>query len=143
MGRTDQLMTNAASWHSFLALPSKKAWTRKPRPCKHFHSKAGDGIRTHDVQLGNQSGACVSGQYKNTYSKPTDAPAHSPDSCGAMAFDDSELRSVVAAWPTLPEPIRRAVLALVGTVASSTTTKTPGDVHGEAGFGGGVTGGGQ
>jgi hypothetical protein len=52
MGRTDQLMTNSASWHSFLALPSKKAQAHKPRPCKHFHSKAGDGIRTHDVQLG-------------------------------------------------------------------------------------------
>jgi hypothetical protein len=53
MGPSDQLLTNSASWHSFLALLSKKAQARKPRPCKHFHSKAGDGIRTHDVQLGN------------------------------------------------------------------------------------------
>ena len=52
MGQSDQLMTNSASWTSFLALPSKKAQPRKPRPCKHFHQKAGDGIRTHDVQLG-------------------------------------------------------------------------------------------
>ena len=102
---------------------------------------AGDGIRTHDVQLGNQSGACVSDEETDTYSDAKDAPAYSPDSCGATAFDDAELRSVVAAWPALPEPIRRAVMALVGTVTSNTTTKTPADVHGNAGFGGGVTGG--
>ena len=28
--------------------------------------------------------------------------------------DDPELADVVKAWPTLPEPIRRAVLALIG-----------------------------
>ncbi len=30
---------------------------------------------------------------------------------------DPELARIVAAWPDLPDPIRRAVLALVGTVA--------------------------
>ena len=57
MGQTDQLMTNSGGWHSFLAVSSKKAQARKPRPCKHFHSKAGDGIRTHDVQLGKLGSA--------------------------------------------------------------------------------------
>ncbi len=52
MGPSDQLMTNSASWHSFLAVSSEKARTRKSRPCKHFHQKAGDRIRTDDVQLG-------------------------------------------------------------------------------------------
>jgi hypothetical protein len=55
MGPSDQLMTNSASWHSFLAVSSEKARTRKSRPCKHFHQKAGDRIRTDDVQLGNSS----------------------------------------------------------------------------------------
>jgi hypothetical protein len=27
---------------------------------------------------------------------------------------DADLARIVAAWPTLPEPIRRAMLALVG-----------------------------
>jgi hypothetical protein len=49
MGPSDQLMTNSGGWHSFLAFSSEKA---QARPSKHFHSKAGDGIRTHDVQLG-------------------------------------------------------------------------------------------
>ena len=30
---------------------------------------------------------------------------------------DPDLSRIVAAWPTLPEPIRRAVLALVGSAA--------------------------
>jgi hypothetical protein len=55
MGPSDQLLTNSASWHSFLAHSSEKAQTRKPRPCKHFHSKAGDRIRTDDVQLGKHN----------------------------------------------------------------------------------------
>jgi hypothetical protein len=93
-----------------------------------------------DAELGNQPGACVSGEETDTYSNATDTPAHSPDSCGATALDDAELRSVVAAWPALPEPIRRAVMALVGTVTSNTTTKTPADANSNAGFGGGVTG---
>jgi hypothetical protein len=54
---------------------------------------------------------------------------------------DADLRRVVTAWPALPELIRRAVMALVGTVTSSTTTKTPADAHDNAGFGGGVTAG--
>ena len=53
MGQTDQLMTNSGGWHSFWVVSSKKVQARKPRPCKHFHSKAGEGIRTLDVQLGN------------------------------------------------------------------------------------------
>jgi len=32
---------------------------------------------------------------------------------GALTIADAELARLVAAWPTLPEPIRRAVLALV------------------------------
>ena len=53
MGASDQLMTNSGSWHSSWTVAMKKARTRKSRPCKQFHGKAGDGIRTHDLQLGN------------------------------------------------------------------------------------------
>ena len=60
----------------------------------------------------------------------------------AIALADSELRHVVAAWPVLPEPIRRAVLALVGTVTNVTGTETPLDGHDNGGFGdGGAEGG--
>jgi len=30
-----------------------------------------------------------------------------------LAPDDPELRRVVAAWPTLPEPVRAGILAMV------------------------------
>ncbi|RMF83894.1 MAG: hypothetical protein D6744_03965 [Planctomycetota bacterium] len=56
------------------------------------------------------------------------------------AIDDSDLAAVVATWPALPGAIRRAVMALVGTVADSTTTETPPDDHGSDGFGDGAGG---
>jgi hypothetical protein len=65
MGPSDQLMTNSGGWHSFLAFSSEKAQAHKPRPCKHFHSKAGDGIRTHDVQLGKQNHLVGRNQWKS------------------------------------------------------------------------------
>ena len=49
--------------------------------------------------------------------------------------DDPELRRVVAAWPTLLDPIRRAVLALVDTVSGVTGTETPADADANGGFG--------
>jgi hypothetical protein len=44
-----------------------------------------------------------------------------PDGCSAgcsdapKLFPDPDWAGVVAAWPTLPEPIRRAILALIET----------------------------
>lgn len=48
---------------------------------------------------------------------------------------DAELRRVVMTWPSLPEPIRRAVLALVDTVPSVTGTGTPANGRDNEGFG--------
>ena len=53
---TDPLLTHSSKNVVIIRhkrLSSEKAQAHKPRPLKHFHSKAGDGIRTHDVQLGN------------------------------------------------------------------------------------------
>jgi len=53
---TDPLLTHSSKNAVIIGhwpFSSKKARTRKSRPYKHFHRKAGDGIRTHDVQLGN------------------------------------------------------------------------------------------
>ena len=43
---------------------------------------------------------------------------------GAVTPTDPELARVVEAWPTLPEPLRRAVLALVGTADPSTQNRS-------------------
>jgi hypothetical protein len=53
---TDPLLTHSSKNAVIIGhwpISSKKARTRKSRPFKYLHSKAGDGIRTHDVQLGN------------------------------------------------------------------------------------------
>ena len=51
---------------------------------------------------------------------------------------DADLQRVVAAWPDLPDPIRRAVMALVGTATSSTTTEATTDGDDSGGSGDGV-----
>jgi hypothetical protein len=33
---------------------------------------------------------------------------------GAFSTNDPDLARVIEAWPTLPDPIRRAMLALIG-----------------------------
>ena len=52
---TDPLLThspkNGLFW-AVLSEPTKQARTRKSRPDKHFQVKAGERIRTADVQLG-------------------------------------------------------------------------------------------
>ena len=52
---TDPLLTHWAKngvFEAVLTEPRKKARTRKSRPDKHFQVKAGERIRTADVQLG-------------------------------------------------------------------------------------------
>ena len=52
---TDPLLTHSAKngvFGAVLSRPREKARTRKSRPDKHFQVKAGERIRTADVQLG-------------------------------------------------------------------------------------------
>jgi hypothetical protein len=92
-----------------------KGKTRKPSVfAERRLSRAGDGARTHDSHVGN-----------------ADVPGHNPcngntygDAVGEVALrvaqlpTDPDLARVVEAWPHLPEAIRRAVLALVGSATS-------------------------
>ena len=59
--------------------------------------------------------------------KSTVSDSGGSNSGNTRSDSDPDLAAVVRAWGTLPEPIRRAVLALVGTVTSITITKTPAD----------------
>ena len=43
-----------------------------------------------------------------------DRTKYDTKSAGKPAIDDPDLAAVVPAWPTLADPIRRAVLALIG-----------------------------
>ncbi len=54
---TDPLLTHSAKngvFGAVLSGPGKEARTRKSRPDKYFQVKAGERIRTADVQLGKQ-----------------------------------------------------------------------------------------
>jgi len=60
MGPTDQLLTNSSDNSLFsgnFGQCNRKARTRKSLPHKHFRCKAGERIRTADVQLGKQNTA--------------------------------------------------------------------------------------
>lgn len=71
-----------------------------------------------------------------------DGPARSAGAArsGCPLAGDVELAAVAAAWPAMPAPIRRAVMALVGTVTAVAETKTPADGHESGGFGDGDAG---
>jgi hypothetical protein len=73
----------------------------------------------HNHNVGNTLGPSTQADYrecsnfseKSQISKPAD---HRLDHASAIDSPDDDLQAVMDAWPTLPEPIRRAVLALVG-----------------------------
>jgi hypothetical protein len=101
---------------------------------------AGDGIRTHDVQLGNRKGLNTSDDAASGCARQTEGPNYTPDNSAGIATNDDRLRRVVAPWPGLPDAIKAAVLVLVDTVTNVTGTKTPADVADKAGFGDGAGG---
>ncbi len=76
-----------------------------------FESRAGDGARTHDSHVGN---AVVAGAEALPANDLRQGPAALTRPLPNAADADPDLARVVAAWPGLPEAIRRAVLALVG-----------------------------
>jgi hypothetical protein len=91
-------------------------------------------------QSSKRTPASVSGADLDTSETSQTTPSNSTSSTTYDAPDDLDLRAVVAAWLTLPPAIRRAILALVGSVTGSTTTETPADGNGNGGFGDGDAG---
>jgi hypothetical protein len=72
--------------------------------------RAGDRIRTGDVQLGNAAAAEPLGKQDKNLRREVSALArclHAP------AEIDPDLARVLDAWPVLAEPIRIAILVLV------------------------------
>ena len=96
-------------------------------------TKQPDAIVTHDA--GDSCNPCAEGAGKSA-GNLLDRSALPP----AIPIDDAELASVVAAWPALPTAIRRAVLALVGSVTGDAETETPTGGHEIGGFGDGAAG---
>jgi hypothetical protein len=64
------------------------------------------------------------GGIRNPYESPRDLPisAKSGAKSGALApVFDPDLAVIVASWPTLPSPIKAAILALVDTAGDGET----------------------
>lgn len=52
--------------------------------------------------------------------KATQNPTHSPSPILSTHLTDPDLAAVASAWPTLSDPIRRAILALVAAGGAGT-----------------------
>lgn len=91
--------------------------------------KAGDGIRTHDVQLGKLARDDAGALPRNDL-RPEAGPA-----CTPLAQIGPDLARVVTAWPQLPEHIKAAVLALISTAGPGQPTlrRTPAEPTIDAG----------
>jgi hypothetical protein len=76
-----------------------------------FPSRAGDRIRTGDVQLGNAASANSTHNQDNELQRQAPALAVR---LRTVAETDTDLARLIEAWPALPPHIRAAVLALVG-----------------------------
>ncbi len=81
-------------------------------------SNEDDGARTRNLRRDRPDASCSKSNAGKPVT-PTEAAARSAgcsDQQGEGGIPDAELAALVAAWPTLPEPIKAAIRALLGTV---------------------------
>jgi len=78
--------------------------------------RVGDRTRTGDIQIHSLTIAGLNCNSSNTSDNPPGkvAPQLAPKSAD-LPKTDPELQRVMAAWPELPDAIKRAILALVET----------------------------
>ena len=77
------------------------------------YSKAGDRIRTDDVQLGKPTAYFVNdGKLSTSESSNSNTSAIPSNSLHSKGFDD-ELQAVINAWPGLPEAAKKYILAII------------------------------
>jgi hypothetical protein len=95
-------------------VPSGPSWICTSSLCKKrlFLSvfKAGDGARTQDSHVGNAETENKTPKHGKDLGQCKPALTHN-------LLTDPDFSRLAAAWPGLPEPIRRAVLALIAAAA--------------------------
>ena len=84
---------------------------------QHMLREAGEEIRTPDVQLGKLETHPVSAAESRVSGGDTASPSSSSSSSTANWPLDDDLRRLIDAWPTLPEPMRAGILAMVEAAA--------------------------
>jgi hypothetical protein len=72
--------------------------------------RAGEGTRTPDIQIHNKKNSEPNPLHGNTSGESLPSVAVQLPN---PAENDPDLAGLLAAWPTLPEPIRRAIVVLV------------------------------
>ena len=76
--------------------------------CETGRGKAGDGSRTHDIQLGKQLENPAGDTEKTDSEHP---PSTGPSSCAHD--EDAELAVICANWARLPQSVRTGIIAMV------------------------------
>ena len=76
--------------------------------------------RTWDPLIKNQMppsvSACDSTTYDNKPPTPRASPSSGAQNPGISGIQDQQLRTIIEAWPMLPESVRAAVAAMVAAV---------------------------
>ena len=93
----------------FLGKVKKRGETTNPEESGGYE-KAGDRIRTDDVQLGKLEPQNITASQTSSNDKPHGNTRNNPRNCTDFP---PELQQIVTAWPTLPEHVKQAVMALV------------------------------
>ncbi len=73
--------------------------------------------RTSDLSFTKAPGDSVSGEESNICGGDSTDTSSSPGSRGGNPALDDHLRGLIDAWPTLPEPMRAGILAMVEAAA--------------------------
>jgi hypothetical protein len=108
-----RVLPNSGSATTSLALASRAFVVS---PCV---SSEGDGTRTRNHRIDSPPipFSNANPHQQLTASDAAGRSAGRSDQQGEGGIADADLARLVAVWPTLPEPIRAAIRALIGTVA--------------------------
>ena len=80
---------------------------------------SGDWIRTSDLRAMNPPADSATIDTAESYKGSMSTPSNSPSSSGAQEQMEHDLRHLVDSWPTLPEPIRAGIMAMVHAIDDS------------------------
>ena len=76
-------------------------------------SKAGEGTRTLNIQLGRLTAHPVTLANTRTSGLGSETPSTSPSSQPQNRLFDPQLQQVIDTWQDLPDAIRKAIIAMI------------------------------
>ena len=82
-------------------------------------AKAGDGSRTHDVQLGKPATHFASADESSACKRGNPNPSTIPSSQAQNEGIDVRLQQIIDSWPSLPEAVRAGIVVMVEVASNS------------------------